>query len=104
MPDAVASTSYNCPALNKMRMDGISIPHRLSALETSNADVHNTRFSGFILFSNVGPVQKFMIWFAFFRMVAAENIASSSVPKLSGKDRSSAESLYSEARVVVMFM
>ena len=60
-----SSSLYSGSAINRTRMDGISIPHRLNALETSKADVHRTRFLGLNLFNNVGLEQKLMILFAF---------------------------------------
>ena len=64
--DLMSSSSlYSGSAIKRTRMDGISIPHRLNALETSKADVHRTRFLGLNLFNKVGLEQKLMILFAF---------------------------------------
>ena len=50
-------------------MDGISIPHRFSALETNNADAHRTRFFGLNLFKRIGLAHKLITSFAFLRTV-----------------------------------
>ena len=79
---------------DNMRMDGISIPHPLKALDTSNADDHSTRFLGFILFSSDGPEQKLMISFAFFRTREFSEVSVGSlVLKTGGNGTSSIASI-----------
>ena len=54
-----SSSSYDEFAIScATRMDGISMPHRLRALETISNEDHKTRFSGLSTFSKDGLVQK----------------------------------------------